>query len=444
MTIAEKGFLSSFYSHFEKNTSAIKRRSDLKELKQTLETALERQATWVLSSSFSTTESDEGKFLIVLDESGFHILNKETHAHTLIENSGHFQSKVGSLSIPVSLSIIEQDFFAWLSLHEKSLIIHSTAKNSQVPKKAIKDQDVFATEALASFGITLDTPLTSAKKTQSLIMPVQAFVTTLSTSIATTIVETPENIATVAEETIINEESETVVLKKESTKNTETASYLLTHDIENFVKTEQIVVGGVTCQFSCLLDLSLAFHHSNGLRRLASTMEVLFLGIPCKQEKGEIIREPISSKWSDVTKALQTLSQTLYTLKNTLDIENAQKILRQIPKLSKEERARLLEFSKAAYSFVSWYRSGFEFSLAQQDTWEKVTQTLISEPHHVNFKTEAQAEKEAQPIKAKKIQKKKEAKEAVLEKEIVLTPYDSREEMPQKVTPKILSLRKLV
>jgi uncharacterized protein (DUF2267 family) len=373
------GFLNSFYAHFEKSTSAIKRRTDLKVLKETLEKALDRSGTWVMTSSFATGESDASKFLILIDDAGFHILNQKTQAHTLLDASGHFQSKVGGLSIPVSISIIEQDFFSWVSLYEKSLILHHTAKSARVPQKAIKEQDILANTILTTFGIKTDTPLTSPAKTQSLKAAITFFIETLSTSTATNAIEEPtmaETLTKVAEKA--NEVAEKMPISKPQA--TSKTTYLLPSDIESFIKTEQLSVGGVTCQFNCLLDLSLAFHQSNGFKRLSSIMEVLFLGIPCRQEKGEIIREPISSKWNDVTSALQALSQTLYTLKNTLEIENAEKILAQIPLMATDERKKLQAFAKAAYSFVSWYRSAFDFSLAQQDMWEKLAVALAKEP----------------------------------------------------------------
>jgi len=451
MATVAKGFLSSFYTHFEKSTSAIKRRSDLKLLKSTLETAIERNGSFVLTSSFATCESEAASFLIVLNDTGLHIINKTTHAHTLLDYSGHFQSKVGALSIPVSISIIEQDFFAWINIHEKSLMLHSTAKSNKVPKKAIKEQDIFATEALHAFGIDFDTPLTSSTKTQALIAPIQDFIASLSTSKATESLELPNDETVYKEEakTIEKETIQEISLKRPQEKKEQHATYLLPKNIEDFVKTEKIMVGNVNCQFNCLLDLSLSFHHSNGFKRLSSIMEVLFLGIPCRQEKGEIIREPISSKWNEVTKELQLLSQTLYTLKNTLDIENAQKILAQIPTMDTTERDRLLEFSKAAYGFVSWYRSAFDFSLAQQDMWEKLQQTLVAEPVHVALATESPRQHVSVATSERKTTrtyKKKEVSETKPRK--IEAPVQVAEPVLVSANPapapKILSLRRMI
>lgn len=455
MATVEKGFLSSFYTHFDKSTASIKRRSDLKALKSTLDTTIERNGTWVLSSSFATCESEAATFLMVLNDAGLHIINQRTHSHTLLDYSGHFQSKIGTLSIPVSISIIEQDFFAWISLHKKSMILHCTAKSRRIPKTSIKEQDLFATKGLASFGIELETPLTSSAKIQNSIVPIEAFISTLSTSKATESVESPneEVFHSKTKRFIEKEVSTDIILKKPAETKKQHASYLLPTDIESFVKTEKIRVGDVNCQFNCLLDLSLAFHHSNGLKRLSSIMEVLFLGIPCRQEKGEIIREPISSKWNEVTKALQTLSQTIYTLKNTLDIENAQKILAQIPIMETAERSRLLEFSKAAYGFVSWYRSAFNFSLAQQDIWENLQDVLINAPIPAPASLNNDMPIQQTPVvtperKTTKTYKKKETTEirpSKIEKQ--LQPAKHEPVFANALTipaPRIISLRKMI
>jgi len=174
---------------------------------------------------------------------------------------------------------------------------------------------------------------------------------------------------------------------------------------------------------------------------------VLFLGIPSRQERGEIIREPISSKWNEVTRALQTLSQTLYTLKNTLDIENAQKILTQIPTMPTDERATLLEFSKAAYGFVSWYRSAFDFSVAQQDMWEKVEKALVKEPAYVTLRIEEPVQHVsvvATERKSTRTYKKKETSETKPSKTEKDAPVAAPVLASFRPAPKILSLRKMV
>ncbi len=451
MSTVNKGFLTSFYSHFEKNTSAITRRAGLETLQNTLKKELEPSGTLVVSSSFATCESDAGTFLMVIDDSSLHILNKHTHAHTILDSSGNFQSKVGSLSVPVSVSILEKKFFEWISLHGKSLIVHQAAKSTRVPQKAIKAQDVFASEAIASFKISIETPLTSASKVQKLLAPILSFVETLD--IGTT---DADEVATTGEISVplsANRPTRTQHSSPEKTEHTDIASsskphYLLPKEIETFVKTEKIMVGSINCQFNCLLDLSLAFHHSSGIKRLGTIMEVLFLGIPSRQEKGEIIREPISSKWNDITRALQGLSQTLYNLKNTLDIENAQKIMARIPNMLEEERVRLLSFTKAAYSFVSWYRSAFDFPLAQQNMWEKLEKALLNTPSGATSKPEISSiEIKETPKKPPRSYRKKEVK--VTQEETF-----SQKHIPEPIrilsggiltpTSKILSLRKIV
>ena len=195
-----------------------------------------------------------------------------------------------------------------------------------------------------------------------------------------------KNTATIKEETHLETVNNT--RKQEHPGKTEatdieppcTPPYLLPENIETVVKTEKIMVGTITCQFNGLLDLGLAFQHSSRIKRLGIIMEVLFLGIPSREEKGEIIRERISSRWNDITGALQELNQTLYTLKKTLSIENVQKIIAQTPNMLEAERDRVLSFTKAAHSFVSWYRSAFEFPLAQQSIWEKLKKELLTTP----------------------------------------------------------------
>jgi hypothetical protein len=448
MSTVDKGFLNSFYSHFEKNTSAIKRKSDLDALHTSLKKDVEHTCSWVVSSSFASYESAAGTFILLLDATGLHILNTQTQSHTCLDFSGNFQSKIGSLSVPVSISILEKSFFDWLSMHRKSLVLHSSAKSKKVPHNAIKKQDTFASEALAGLGITLDTPLTSAEKIQKHVAAICNFLQTLQVNtsepiseetLSLNILDSPKNL-----ETRTFTFTDKVAKAEEKTYKT---PYLLPKNIEAFVKTEKITVGTVSCQFNCLLDLGLSFHHSNGIKRLSTIMEVLFLGIPCRQEKGEVIREPISSRWNEVTRALQELSQTLYTLKNTLDIENAQKIMAQIPHMDHAERERLLNFSKAAYSFVSWYRSAFDFSLAQQDMWEKIGASLLNAPEVVALKPEiATIEIKESPNKPPRTYKKREAKPAPEPISHIRLAEPIRVLSGGILTPthKILSLRKIV
>ena len=179
MPTVDQGFLTRFYSHFEKSTSAIKRKADLETLQNTLKKELDHNGTIVVSSSFAPYESEAAAFLMILDDTGLHILNTQTHSHTLLDGSGNFHSKIGSLSVPVSVSILETSFFEWIALHGKSLRVHQTAKSMKVPKQAIKEQDRFASKAVASFGILIDTPLTSAAKHQTLGDSILAFVASL-------------------------------------------------------------------------------------------------------------------------------------------------------------------------------------------------------------------------------------------------------------------------
>ena len=449
MPTVDNRFLTSFYSCFEKNTSAIKRRADLETVENTVKKELEHSGTVVVSSAFAMCESDADTFLMVLDDAGLHILNTHTHSHTILDRLGNFYSKIGTLSVPVSVSILEKSFFDWIALHGKSLRLHQAAKSVRVPKQAIKEQDRFAAKAVTSFGISIETPLTSAAKIQALVAPILDFVTTLDRGK----VQEPAERADLLAPLSAQPETITEVIHLEKTEPAEIAPtcktvYLLPKKIESFVKTEQIMVGSITCQFNCLLDLGLAFHHSSGIRRLGIIMEVLFLGIPSRQEKGEIIREPISSRWNDITRALQELSQTLYTLKNTLDIENAQKIMAQIPTMLEAERTRLLSFSKAAYSFVSWYRSAFDFPLAQQAIWEKLEKELLNTPSGVASKPEiTHVEIKETPNKPTRSYRKKESppkQEEPLAHVCIPEPIQMLSGGILTPTSKILSLRKTI
>jgi len=452
MPTVDNRFLTSFYSCFEKSTSAITRRADLETVQNTVKKELEHSGTVVVSSAFATCESDAGTFLMVLDDAGLHILNTHTHSHTILDRLGNFHSKIGTLLVPVSVSILEKSFFDWIALHGKSLRLHQAAKSVRVPKQAIKEQDRFAAKVVTSFGISIETPLTSAAKIQALVAPILAFVTNLDRGKATEAKEPAER-ADLLAPLSTHPETITEIIHLEKTEQAEIAPtcktvYLLPKNIESFVKTEQIMVGSITCQFNCLLDLGLAFHHSSGIKRLGIIMEVLFLGIPSRQEKGEIIREPISSRWNDITRALQELSQTLYTLKNTLDIENAQKIMTQIPTMLEAERIRLLSFTKAAYSFVSWYRSAFDFPLAQQAIWEKLEKELLNTPSGLSSKPEiTHIEIKETPNKPTRSYRKKEStpkQEEPLAHVCIPEPIQMLSGGILTPTSKILSLRKII
>jgi hypothetical protein len=134
-------------------------------------------------------------------------------------------------------------------------------------------------------------------------------------------------------------------------------------------------------------------------------------------------------------------------------IENAQKILAQIPIMETAERSRLLEFSKAAYGFVSWYRSAFNFSLAQQDIWENLQDVLINAPIPAPASLNNDMPIQQTPVvtperKTTKTYKKKETTEirpSKIEKQ--LQPAKHEPVFANALTipaPRIISLRKMI
>lgn len=349
-------FLHHFEANMPKKTTPTTRKIALKALQKDIKHITENAQKIFLS------QTEDTRFVVMIDTGGVHILNTTTRSHTILTVDGHFQSKIGQLYVPVSASIVESEFFNWLD--KPTSIVHHATTSSKIPQKAIKAHDIAVANTLKQFTIDADTTPTSPIKLQSLSEPIRTFLNHLRrTENETALPESSTHVYTATEEAF---------KKTESVTRTGNKPYLLPKEIESFVKTEKLQVGDVTCHLNCLLDLSLAFHKSSGFKRLAIIMEVLFLGIPARQEKGELIREPLSSKWNDVTKALQEISQTLYSVKQILDIENAQNILKALPLLPNNEQKRLVSFAKSAYGFISWYKSSLGFSVAQQDLWEQI------------------------------------------------------------------------